>query len=71
MNPYSKRLKQSGLTKFLRGQLKQRERGWDDFHAGKDILAYYELPSVPAREAGRASYNLGWRVAKDNALLAA
>ena len=64
-NPYSKRLKQSGLTKFRRATLRQRERGWNDYHAGKDILAYYDAPMLPCREEGRANYNVGWRTAKD------
>lgn len=66
-NPYTPRLKQRGHSKFKRDTLKQRERGWDDYHAGKDILAYYDKP-MTCREVGRANYELGWRVARDNQL---
>ena len=66
-NPYTPRLKRRGATKFLRDQLKQRARGWDDYQAGKDILAYYDAPMMPCREVGRANYNLGWRFAKEDA----
>ena len=64
-NPYTLRLEDRGLNKFQREQLKQRERGWNDYHAGKDILSYYEEPMERSREVGRANYNLGWRVAKE------
>jgi hypothetical protein len=64
-NPYTEKLQQLGLTKFLRGSLKQRERGWNDYLEGKDILAYYDAPQRPLIERGRADYNLGWRAAKD------
>jgi len=66
-NPYTPRLKERGHSKFKRDTLKQRERGWNDYHAGKDILAYYDAPMLPCREVGRANYNLGWRVAKEGA----
>jgi hypothetical protein len=64
-NPYTEKLQQRGLTGFLRASLKQRERGWNDYLEGKDILAYYDAPLRPATERGRADYNLGWRAAKD------
>ena len=64
-NPYTAKLQQRGLTKFLRGSLRQRERGWNDYLEGKDILAYYDAPQRPLIERGRADYNLGWKAAKD------
>ena len=64
-NPYTPRLKERGLTKFKRDTLKQRERGWSDYHAGKDISAYYDAPMSPMPIVGRANYNMGWRVAKE------
>ena len=67
-NPYTSRIKQRGATKFQRDQLKQRERGWNDYHAGKDIMAYYDAPLRLAPEVGRANYNVGWRLAKEKAI---
>ena len=64
-NPYTEKLKQRGLTKFLRGSLKQRGHGWNDYLEGREILAYYDAPQRPLIERGRADYNLGWRAAKD------
>ena len=63
-NPYTAKLSQGKLTKFQRNCLKQRERGWNDFKAGKYILAYYDAPMRPMTERGRADYNLGWRSSK-------
>ena len=63
-NPYTPRLKERGHSKFKRDTLKQRERGWNDYHDGKDILAYYDSP-MTCREVGRANYELGWRIARD------
>ena len=64
-NPYTPRLKQRGHSKFKRDTLKQRERGWSDYHDGKDIMAYYDAPLKLAPEVGRANYNVGWRLAKE------
>ena len=63
-NPYTPRLTKRGLTKFMRASLRQRERGWNDYHAGKDITAYYDAPERPMIQH-RADYNMGWRTAKD------
>jgi hypothetical protein len=65
LNPYTARLSERGMTRFRRGSLRQRERGWHDYHAGKDVMAYYEAPMRPCVENGRANYNMGWRVARD------
>jgi hypothetical protein len=67
-NPYTARLKERGMTKFLRAQYKQRERGFADCLAGKDIMAYYDAPLKIAHEVGRANYNMGWRLAKEKAI---
>jgi hypothetical protein len=67
-NPYTARLKERGMTKFLRAQYKQRERGFADRLAGKDIMAYYDAPLKIAPEVGRANYNMGWRLAKAKAI---
>jgi hypothetical protein len=64
-NPYTARLKERCMTKFLRAQYKQRERGFADRLAGRDIMAYYDAPLKIAPEVGRANYNMGWRIAKD------
>jgi hypothetical protein len=66
-NPYTLRLTKRGMTKFHRDSLRQRERGWDDYHAGKDIMAYYEATPERFKIQGRADYNLGWRAAKETA----
>jgi len=63
-NPYTPRLTKRGLSKFQRASLRQRERGWNDYHAGKDLTAYYEAPQRPMVVQGRADYNMGWRAAK-------
>ena len=64
-NPYTARLTERGMTKFQRTQYKQRERGFADCLAGKEIMAYYDAPLKLAPEVGRANYNLGWRIAKE------
>ena len=41
-----------------------KNKGEQDFLAGKSIDAYYDLPRQPMPERSRAAYEMGWRAAK-------
>ena len=42
-----------------------REIGWADAQAGKPIEAFYDVPNVAHTEGRRASYEIGYRAAKE------